>query len=114
MEGLKFQGFIDRLYYDRDKPNSCMGIQGDACRADRNALKVCDCLSNITRLVVHINARLRVGRVSGRAILRDQEQLMDGVEFDVQASLGCAAGVGNLYLEPGPCCQIVKLDSLVK
>ena len=29
MEGLKFQGFIDRFYYDRDKPNSCMGIQGD-------------------------------------------------------------------------------------
>ena len=88
-ERLELQRKELRFREKRCKSCSSFGIQRYSS-PDSNILLQDNRLENFPCLVVHVDSRLGIIGVSRRAVLRDQKQLVNGVELDVITGLNFA------------------------
>jgi hypothetical protein len=88
-ERLELQQKELRVREKRNKSRSSLGIQCYSS-ADSNILLQDNRVENLPCLVVHVDSRLGIIRVSRRGVLRDQKQLVNGIELDVLTGLNLA------------------------
>ena len=78
-----------RIREKRSKSCSSFGIQCYSS-ADSNILLQDNRVENLPCLVVHVDSRLEIIDVSRRGVLRNQKQLVNGIELDVVTGLNFA------------------------
>jgi hypothetical protein len=89
LQQLELQQKELRFREKRCKSGSSFGIQRYSS-PDSNILLQDNRLENFPCLVVHVDSWLGIIGVSRRAVLRDQKQLVNGVELDVITGLNFA------------------------